>query len=73
MSNRARKERKKNGEKFVREPKVGTPLELRRIREVIRPTQLGLREMKSNRHTRKIQEAIRIRDMDPIKDETRAS
>jgi hypothetical protein len=69
MSNAARKQRKKNGEKFVRVPKVGTPLELRRIREVIRPTKLGLREMKSNRHTRKIQEAIRIRDLDLVKEQ----
>lgn len=64
MSTRARKARKRSGEKFVREPKVGTPLEERTLRQVVKETRFGQRLRPSNRHKRQIDAAIKIRDMD---------
>lgn len=67
MSNTARKARKKSGEKFVHKAKAGTPLEYRALRPSSMENQMkpfGRRH--SARHTKKIEDAIKIRDMDVI-------
>lgn len=68
MSNAARKARKRNGIKFERKPKVGTPLEQRALRPKD-PQHLGLGLFSttySNRHQRKINNAILIREKDRV-------
>lgn len=64
MSTTARKARKRSGEKFTRKPKEATPLEARSIRMVVKKTPVGPELSPSNRHRKKIQDAIKIRDMD---------
>jgi hypothetical protein len=60
MSNKARKERKRSGKKFSKEPKVGTPLEQRAIKTVYEPESGKIHP--SKRAYRRIKEAIEIRD-----------
>lgn len=65
MSNTSRKLRKRSGEKFVRVPKVGTPIEERFVPIVLETKKLGLGlSHPSHRALKKRAEAIAIRDVD---------
>ena len=55
MSNAARKARKRAGEKFVKAPKVGTPIELRAIPQVMKHDPVfGYGVFPSNRAAKKV-------------------
>lgn len=64
MANAARKARKREGEKFIRETKVGTPLEQRALRPAQFDRYTVAKTGASRRHMKKIQDQIKIRDAD---------